>query len=157
MPKAVEGSNGGVLAIHLGSNVGYCINGRPAVWVLPRHSGDGYVGAAMLDALGDMLERPDHIMVTAPLDNPEDPSYASLTVGLAMVIQVFGCRRSIPVELVHPKTVQKAMFDKDDMTPRQVKSATIGLAKRRGLTSADPDAAGALVLHEYAVRLKADA
>lgn len=151
MPKTAETSQGGTLALHLGTNVGLCVNGRPQVWVLPRHLDPGCVGVALLDALRDLwkLEQPDRILVTAPLDNIEDGTEASLTVGLVMCIQIFGHGRKVPVELVNVHTVHVAMFDRSDMTARQLKAAVIGLAKRRGLTSADPDAAHALTLFEY--------
>lgn len=159
MPKTAEPSHGGALAIHLGSNVGHCYGGKPQVWVLPKHLGPGYIGAAMLDALADLwkVDRPDRILVSAPMDNPEDSAEASLTVGLVMAIQIFGHRRSVPVELVHPHTIHSAIFERADMTNRQLKTAVISLAKRRGLTSADLDAAHALTLYEYATRLKAAA
>lgn len=160
MPKTTADANrNGVLAIHLGDNVGYCIDGNPQVWVLPKHSGNGYVGAAMLDALSDLsrVSAPSRIVVSSSLDDVETPEDASVIVGLSMCVQVFGCRRGIPVELVHPSNVHQAIFERDDMTKRQVKSAVSGLAKRRGLGLCDMDACHALVLHEFANQVRAAA
>lgn len=159
MPKPIELSQGGALAIHLGSNVGHCYGGKPQVWVLPKHMDPGYIGAAMHDALADLwkVDRPDRILVSAPVESPEDNTYALLTMGLVMCIQVFGNRRKIPVELVHPHTVHAAIFERADMTARQLKTAVLSLAKRRGLTNADLDAAHALTLYEFATKQRAAA
>lgn len=152
---------GGVLALHLGENVGYCFNDRPLVWVLPKHHDNGYVGAALFDALSDFwvgTGRPDRILLSDSLDDIEDSDQglakATLQVGLIMVIQVFSCRRSVPLELVHPGVVNEAIFQKDGMSRKALRSAVNSLAKRRGFTSLDPDAANALVLYEYATRVK---
>lgn len=150
---------GGTLAIHLGENAGYCLDGAPRVWVLPKHDDHGYVGAALFDALSDMWKvlRPDRILLTVQIDDPDDRAPAALQIGLSMCVRVFGIRRSVPVELVHPMTVHQVVFERADLSKRALKTLVTSLAKRRGMTSPDPDAAGALVLYEYSTRLKAAA
>lgn len=158
MPKTdrVMDGQGSPLAIHFGGNVGYCIGGRPQVWVLPKHMANGYVGTALHDAMMDLwgVEKPDRILISDSLDEVEDRDTAALQVGLIMCVQVFACRRGIPVELVHPSNVHQMLFEKDDMSRRQVKTAVASLAKRRGVAVTDADAANALALFEYATRLR---
>lgn len=154
---------GGVLAIHLGTNVGYCFNDRPSVWLLPKDFDHGYIGTALFQALRDFwrLNTPDRILLSDSLDDIEDNeqgrAIATLQVGLVMCIKVSAHLRDVPVVPVHPKAVQAAIFEKTDLSKKALRSATVSLAKRRGFTNLDPDAANALTLFEYGTKVKAAA
>lgn len=147
MPTVAKPSNGHV-AIHLGTNAGYCLAGQPKVWVLPKHSGPGFVYAALYDALDDAtrVSTPSRILVSAA---PEDGEDAALTIGLTAIIQIFGHYKSVPVDLIGQDTLYKSVLQQEYATKRQIRVAITSFAKRRGMTSPDPDAAGALLLYEY--------
>lgn len=165
MTKPAEPEAGGLLAIHLGENVGYCYGDRPSTWILPKNQDDGYVGGALFDALSDfwrVVAKPDRIVLSDSLDEIIDNTdaaraKATLQVGLIMVIRVFGLRRNVIVEPVHPDVVRKTIFERDDMPKKTLRAAVNGLAKRRGYPTLDPNAADALVLYEYATRVRATA
>lgn len=145
----------GPLAIHLGTNAGYCFDGRAAVWVLPKHSGSGYVGAALFDCLSDMIHAPSVVLVSAPLSAPGESEDAAMMIGLTMIIQTWGCFNSVPVELVHPNQVHTLILERGDLSDRQSKAAIAGFAKRRGIT--DPDAGAAMMLYEFGLKSKVQA
>lgn len=160
----MDDATGGVLAIHLGENVGYCFNDRPMVWVLPKNHDDGYIGMALFDALRDFrvgVGKPDRIIFSDTLndiqDSEEGRAKAMLQVGLIMCIRVFAGRNGIAIEPVHPDIVNEAIFQREGMSRKALRTAINSLAKRRGFSGLDPDAASALVLFEYASRVKAAA
>lgn len=148
--------HGVILALDLASATGWC-GGAPGVapemgTVTLEGSRNGDRGAALDDWLWTMcdLMKPTLIVFEAPLPVHSSIKAGRLALGLAMVVEMVGYRREIPVKECAVTSVRKRIIG----SGKADKDAVMAWCRVRGWKPNSLDAADAAALWELACRVR---